>query len=113
MPLDQSLVGQETTPQTTTIAVEQIRQFADAVGDANPIFHDEGAARDAGFPNVLAPPTFVTRFRAQYAAVGLDPETMQVLHGEQQYMYERPLHAGDMVSALHDQIAIRSPAKQP
>jgi acyl dehydratase len=111
MPLDQSLVGQESTPQTTTIAIEQIRQFADAVGDANPIFHDEGAAQAAGFPTVLAPPTFVTRLRAEYAAVGLDPEKMQVLHGEQQYMYERPLHAGDTVSALHRVATLRQSSR--
>jgi acyl dehydratase len=37
MPLDQSLVGHETTPQTDTLTVEQIRQFAAAVGDANPM----------------------------------------------------------------------------
>jgi acyl dehydratase len=111
MPLDQSLVGHESTPQTTTIAIEQIRQFADAVGDANPIFHDEGAALAAGFPTVLAPPTFVTRLRAEYAAVGLDPEKMQVLHGEQQYMYERPLHAGDTVSALHRVATLRQSSR--
>jgi acyl dehydratase len=111
MPLDQSLVGQETTPQTITIAVEQIRQFADAIGDANPIFHDEGAAQAAGFPKVLAPPTFVTRIRAEYAAVGLDPEKMQVLHGEQQYMYERPLHAGDTVRALHRVATLRQSSR--
>ena len=111
MPLDQSLVGQESTPQTTTIAVERIRQFADAVGDANPIFHDERAAQAAGFPHVLAPPTIVTRLRAEYAAVGLDPEKMQVLHGEQQYMYERPLHAGDTVSALHRVATLRQSSR--
>jgi acyl dehydratase len=111
MPLDQSLVGKESTPQSATIAVEQIRQFADAVGDANPIFHDEGAAQAVGFPTVLAPPTFVTRLRAEYAAVGLDPEKMQVLHGEQQYMYERPLHAGDTVSAHHRVAILRQSSR--
>jgi acyl dehydratase len=111
MPLDQSLVGQETTPQTSAIAVEQIRQFADAVGDANPIFHDVAAARAAGFPDVLAPPTFVTRFRAEYAAVGLDPEKMQVLHGEQEYIYQRPLHAGDTVTTRHRVATLRQSSR--
>jgi acyl dehydratase len=107
MPLDQSLVGQETAPQTSAITVEQIRRFAGAVGDANPVFHDEAAARAAGFPHVLAPPTFVTRFRAEYASVGLDPAKMQVLHGEQEYMYERPLHAGDTVTNRHRVATLR------
>ena len=111
MPLDQSLVGHETTPRTDTITVEQIQQFADAVGDANPIFHDESAAKAAGFPYVLAPPTFVTRFRVPFAEAGLDPEKMQVLHGEQEYMYERPLHAGDTVSALHRVATLRQSSR--
>ena len=76
MPLDQSLVGHETTPRTDTITVEQIGQFADAVCDARPIFHDESAAQAAGFPNVLAPPTFVTRVRVPFAESGLAPEKM-------------------------------------
>jgi acyl dehydratase len=111
MPLDQSLVGQEATPQTSAIAVEQIRQFADAVGDANPIFHDVAAARAAGFPDVLAPPTFVTRFRAEYTAVGLDPEKMQVLHGEQEYIYRRPLHAGDTVITRYRVATLRQSSR--
>ena len=79
MPLDQSLVGHETTAQTDTISVEQTRQFAGAVGDANPIFHDEAAARTAGFLNVLAPPTFVTRFRVPFAEAGLDRREIDAL----------------------------------
>jgi acyl dehydratase len=111
MPLDQSLVGHETTLETSTITVEQIRQFADAVGDANPLFQDQDAARAAGFPDVLTPPTFVTRFRAPFAAVGLDPEKMQVLHGEQEYTYQRPLHAGDSVTARHRVATLRQSAR--
>lgn len=36
-----------------------IHVFAQAIGDPNPVYHDEEAARAAGFPGVLAPPTFV------------------------------------------------------
>jgi acyl dehydratase len=111
MPLDQSLVGHETTPETSTLTVEQIRQFADAIGDTNPIFRDGAAARAAGFPDVLAPPTFVTRFRVPYAEAGLDPEKMQVLHGEQEYTYQRPLHAGDSVTARHRIATLRQSSR--
>lgn len=111
MPLDQSLVGQETTPHIGTITVEQIRQFADAVGDTNPLFRDESAARAAGFPDVLAPPTFVTRFRVDFAEAGLDPEKMQVLHGEQEYTYQRPLQAGDSVTARHRVATLRQSSR--
>jgi acyl dehydratase len=111
MPLDQSLAGREIAAETGAITIEQIRQFADAIGDENPIFRDEDAAQAAGFPNVLAPPTFVTRFRVPFAEAGLDPERMQVLHGEQEYIYERPLQAGDTVTARHRIATLRQSSR--
>lgn len=36
-----------------------LRYFALAIGDDNPLYHDEAYARAAGYPTVIAPPTFV------------------------------------------------------
>jgi acyl dehydratase len=36
------------------------RRFAQAVGDLNPAYFDEAAARAAGHAGLIAPPTFVT-----------------------------------------------------
>lgn len=108
MPLDPALVGHETTPETGTITREDIRHFADAVGDPNPIFRDEDAARRAGYRDVPAMPTFVTRFRVPFAEAGLDPEHNQVLHGEQEYAYERPLVAGDTLTSRHRVATMRT-----
>ena len=36
-----------------------IRHFVEAVGDENPVYTDEKAARAAGFPGVIAPPTML------------------------------------------------------
>ena len=36
-----------------------IRHWIDAVGDDNPVYVDEAAAREAGFPGVVAPPTML------------------------------------------------------
>ena len=46
--LDKSLIGRES--ETTVVEVEKgaIRRFAEAIGDANPIYADEAAARAAG-----------------------------------------------------------------
>ncbi|MFI5272166.1 MAG: MaoC family dehydratase N-terminal domain-containing protein [Ktedonobacterales bacterium] len=107
MPLDPNLAGHETTPETGTIAAAAIAQFADAVGDANPLFHDAAAARAAGFAQVPAMPTFVTRFRVPFAEAGLDPEHSQVLHGEQEYAYTRPLLAGDTLAVRHRIASVR------
>ncbi len=46
--------GQALRPLTKHVTVEQIRQYAEASGDRNPIHVDEGFARSAGLPGVIA-----------------------------------------------------------
>lgn len=81
---------------------EKVREFATAIGDNNPLFHDLAAAKAAGHRDLLAPPTFpfVITYRAMIGAMG-DPELnlnyAMVVHGEQQFTYSRPLYAGDEV----------------
>ena len=111
MPLDSSLVGRETPPQTTSVTAEDIRAFAEAVGDTNPIFRDPAAAQLAGFRHIPALPTFVTRFRVGFAESGLDPEHSQVLHGEQEYEYARPLYASDTVVTRQRVTSVRQSAR--
>ncbi|HEY7346699.1 MAG TPA: MaoC family dehydratase N-terminal domain-containing protein [Ktedonobacterales bacterium] len=98
MSIDASIVGAESPAQTVEITADAIRQFADAVGDDTPIFHDEAAARAAGHPALVAPPTFVTRFRQFVGALPIDPIKMRLLHGEEEYTYTRPLYAGDTLT---------------
>ena len=45
-------------PETYFVGVEKIREFARAIGDENPLYIDRDAARAAGYPDVVAPPTF-------------------------------------------------------
>ena len=47
-------VGQELPTMTKTVTVEQIRAYADASGDRNPIHLDQGFARSVGLPGVIA-----------------------------------------------------------
>lgn len=81
---------------------EKVREFATAIGDSNPLFHDLAAAQAAGHRDLLAPPTFpfVITYRAMIGAMG-DPELnlnyAMVVHGEQKFTYTRPLYAGDEV----------------
>jgi acyl dehydratase len=82
----------------------KIAEFADAIGDPNPLYRDREAARDAGFEDVIAPPTFaiVISMAGSGAAVadpGLGLNYAMVVHGEQRFEYSRPLMAGDVVTA--------------
>jgi acyl dehydratase len=82
---------------------EKIREYANAVGEANPVHHDRQAAQDAGFRDVVAPPMFAVVYSA--GAVGpavLDPELgidlPRMLHGSQEFRWGEPVCAGDTVT---------------
>ena len=107
MPLDPALVGHETRPETDTISAEAVRQFADAIGDDSAIYRDPEAARAAGFAIIPAPPTYVTRFLVPFAEAGLDTEHAQVLHGEQEYVYERLVGVGETLVVRYRIASIR------
>ena len=91
----------------------KIREFADAVGEASELHRSREAAQAAGYADVIAPPTFpiVIAMAASGAAVG-DPglglDYAMVVHGEQRFVYTRPLRAGDVVTAQTTIESIRS-----
>ena len=97
--LDKTLIGRESEPVVHEVERGAIRRFAESIGDPNPIYVDDEAARQAGYPAVVAPPTFPfalavnERFRHS-----LDLGTRSLLHGEQQFDYSRPLVAGDRIT---------------
>jgi acyl dehydratase len=97
--LDRSLIGRESEPVLHEVEKGAIRRFAEALGDPNPIYVDEVAARAAGYPSLVAPPTFAValtsneRFRHS-----LDLGTRSILHGEQQFEFTRPVVAGDRIT---------------
>ena len=82
----------------------KIAEFADAIGDPSPLFRDREAARSAGHPDVIAPPTFaiVISMASSGRAMG-DPglglNYAMVVHGEQRFEYTRPIGAGDVLTA--------------
>ena len=82
----------------------KIAEFADAIGDANPVYRDAAAARAAGHADVIAPPTFAIVISmagsgAALAEPGLGLNYAMVVHGEQRFEYTRPITAGDVVTA--------------
>ena len=80
----------------------KIAEFANAIGERSPLCRDREAARAAGYPDVIAPPTFaIVITMAASAKVALDPglglDYSMVVHGEESFEHSRPLHAGDVV----------------
>ncbi|OLT42589.1 hypothetical protein BJF85_22445 [Saccharomonospora sp. CUA-673] len=116
MPLDPSFAGRVYPPEATyEVSRAKIAEFADALGDENPLYRDVDAAGAAGYPDVIAPPTFLTiiNLRAINAVVadpelGLDYDRM--VHGDQRFVHHRPAHAGDrlQVTVHIDEIFARA-----
>jgi acyl dehydratase len=82
----------------------KIADFADAIGEPSELCRDAEAARRAGYPDVIAPPTFAVVLSMASARVvnddpGLGLDYSMVVHGEQSFAHSRPLHAGDLVVA--------------
>jgi acyl dehydratase len=80
----------------------KIAEFADAIGEPSALCRDRAAAQAAGYPDVIAPPTFAIVVSAKGSArVTHDPDLgvnyAMIVHGEQSFEHARPLHAGDVV----------------
>jgi acyl dehydratase len=105
VPLDASFVGRTWPAETYEVAVEKIREFAVAVGAADPVHHDRDAARAAGHRDVVAPTTFGVVFTwaavrrvVDDPALGLD--FTRVVHRDQAFALRRPLYAGDVLTTV-------------
>ncbi|QXJ23642.1 MaoC family dehydratase N-terminal domain-containing protein [Actinomadura graeca] len=112
MALNRDFIGRSFPPTAPyEISRVKIREFVDAIGDPNPLYRDQEAAKAAGYPDVIAPPTFpiVVSFGNDALA---DPELglnfAMVVHGEQRFEYTRPLRAGDVVTCETTITEIRS-----
>ncbi len=116
MALNPDFVGR-TYPASEVYEVgrEKIREFADSIDDPNPVYRDPEAARSFGHPDVIAPPTFpiVVTLRASAAAI-FDPDLgldySRVVHGEQRFVYTRPVRAGDRLVTTLSIESLRSVA---
>jgi acyl dehydratase len=114
MALDPGLVGRSYPPSAVyEVGRAKIAEFAAAIGDPDPVHRDAAAARAAGHPDVIAPPTFAIVVSLQ-AATGVldDPDVAldysRVVHGEQRFTHHRPIRAGDRLVATTTIDAVRS-----
>ncbi len=103
MVVDTSVIGKTYPPFQYEVGREKIREYAEAVGEAQPLYHDREAARAAGYRDTVAPPMFavVYSFGAVAPAV-LDPDLgidfAMMVHGGQEFVWSEPVCAGDTIT---------------
>jgi acyl dehydratase len=97
--IDRKFVGMALPAFQATAEPGQLRFFAKATGETNPVYTDETAARAAGHCALPLPPTFLFSLELSQPSnqwrtdLGIDP--MRILHGEQSFSYRRQAYAGD------------------
>ena len=79
---------------------EKIREFARAVMSETALHNSVQSAQDAGFADLVAPPTFAVIVQERALALLLDdPDSgidyARIVHGDQRFDYSRPIVAGD------------------
>ncbi|MDM4762449.1 MaoC family dehydratase N-terminal domain-containing protein [Galbitalea sp. SE-J8] len=105
MPVNPALVGRTFPPVAPyLVGREKVREFARAVFATSAITLDPDAARAAGYPDVVAPPTFpvvVQEHTLQQLLAEPDAgiDFSRVVHGDQRFTYSRPVVAGDELTA--------------
>ncbi len=105
MPVNPDLVGRVFPPVAPyLVGREKVREFARAVFATSALNHDPVAARAAGYPDVVAPPTFpVVIQEAALQQLLAEPDAgidfSRVVHGDQRFSYRRPVVAGDEITA--------------
>lgn len=93
-------IGIWSEPVQNVVEAGAVRRFADAIGDPNPMFRDEGFARGTRRGRMLAPPTFAATF--DYGEIrGLSVKEDGLIHGEQSFRFERPIYVGDKLYCSH------------
>jgi acyl dehydratase len=103
VPVDTSAIGKTYPPYEYEVGKEKIREYAQAVGEDNPIYFDRETARGAGFRDVPAPPMFAVVYSA--GSVGpavVDPDLgidlSRMVHGGQEFVWGEPVCAGDAIA---------------
>jgi acyl dehydratase len=116
MAVDTSVIGKTTSRSVVAVERGPVSNFAKALVDTNPIYADPRAARAAGFSDIPAPPTWAFAMshwgtfpelqetvekvegNPMFEIIGkLRQQGGMVLHGEQEFVYHRPLVAGDVL----------------
>jgi acyl dehydratase len=103
MPVNDQAVGKRYEPVTYAVGREKIKEYAEAVGETNPIHLDVEAAREAGYDDVVAPPMFAVVYSGPALETALfDPDleldVAQMVHGGQEFRWGPLVVAGDEIT---------------
>ncbi|WP_322033731.1 MaoC family dehydratase N-terminal domain-containing protein [Paraburkholderia sp. J76] len=99
--IDKQHIGRMLPAFRAVAEAGRLRFFAKAIGETDPVYFDESAARDAGHPGLPLPPTFLFSLEFEQPDTSwrdeIGVELPRILHGEQSFTYHRLAYAGDVL----------------
>ena len=103
MQLDKKIIGHEFKAFSAIAEAGKVRLFCKAIGEEDPIYLDEAAAKKAGYARIPTPPTFLQAITNDDPEKGgllklLNVDIGLILHGEQHYDYFAPVYVGDRIT---------------
>ena len=96
----QQAIGVESPPITVEVEKGAIIKFAQAIGDDNPVFNDEIAARNTRYGGLIAPPTFLRSVMVERPEYTFEMPYDRLLDGGSEWEYFEPVRAGDRITAV-------------
>src|SRR5262245_30656261 len=87
-------------PDHYIVGREKVREYAVAIKNEDPSYHDDAAAAELGHDSLLAPLTFISVFGYQaqsafFADAEIGITDMKIVQVDQVLKFVKPIHAGD------------------
>ncbi|MEW5947439.1 MAG: MaoC family dehydratase N-terminal domain-containing protein [bacterium] len=103
MAVNPKYIGKKYPPSTYEVGREKVREYADAIGDMNPLCRSLEKARASKYGNIVAPPTFAVVYAKEpVGRMLLDPDLSlnlpMLVHGEQEFEFHNVVLAGDEIT---------------
>ena len=93
-----SFIGVDSNPVTYEIERHAVERFACAVGDPNPLYTDEIAARKSTYGGLIAPPTFLRSLLPGAYPKPYPEPFAHILDGGSKYRFRVPVRVGDRIT---------------
>jgi len=102
-----NLLGYETPPLSLEVEEGNIRRWAEAVGDYNPLWTDPEYAQKSRYGKIIGPPTFLVDRAIVPLADKIIPLSKNFLNGGTEIEYFNPIFLGDTLTTTAKLIDIK------
>jgi acyl dehydratase len=92
-------IGRKGPAVTVEVEKGAIQAFSRAIGDDNPLFNDEAAARRGRYGGLVAPPTFLRSVGSVRPELPFELPFTRLLDGGSDWEYFEPVRPGDRITS--------------